>query len=179
MKRPSLIALVALTIHAAAQSPTLTIPPAKDAKDDKPAVTQAEAQTAKSYDIGELQHIGSTLDGKLIKIKFSAREPQLTKQPDGSVKGQVSNTFAHRDRSFFTTSENRTWARESGFVEVVVPKDGVEWFTKVPSVSAGTAKTSVVYARVVAEPNSVTGAFHLDLLGREAVTDLHGVHFTW
>ncbi|HEY2342621.1 MAG TPA: hypothetical protein VGH90_06315 [Chthoniobacteraceae bacterium] len=165
MKAALILLFTATTVFG--QTNPTPAPPIKDAD----AIT---ASTAKSYDLGDLERVGITLDGQIVKIKFSARLG-LTKNGDGSVSGSLVNTSAKMTSSFENFQGNRQYEKKEGTVSVTVPADHADWFVKLPSTGANTQRTQVVFGRVVVKGSS----FHLILLGRELATDLHGPHFVW
>jgi hypothetical protein len=162
-------ALFLLLLASAAFGQTSPLPPAPAKDPDAIAAT-----SAKSYDLGDLDRVGITLDGQVVKIKFSARSG-LTKNSDGSVSGTLVNTSAKVISSFENFQGNRQYEKKEGSVSVTTPAEHADWFVKLPSTGANTQRTQVVFGKIVVKGSS----FHVVILGRELTTDLHGPHFVW
>lgn len=136
-------------------------------------VDTMEAQNAKAYELGDLEHQGIALDGKLVKIKFNARSGG-SKKPDGSMTGELVNTLA-KHMAALDSSGFKSYGKKAGYVQVTIPAEAADWYLHLPTSSADTMKTLVVYGRV-----SVSGSIvNVALLGKDLVTDLHGSHLIW
>lgn len=120
------------------------------------------AASLKTYDCGEIEAKGHELIGKIIRIRFYRRDAEVS-QEDGANRGLVHS---------FSTS-NRPNAIY-GYVRVVVPNDGMPWFTKLPT-DFRTRGPSVVIARLD-KGGSIPEA---TLLGREIKTDAKGSRIVW
>lgn len=137
-------------------------------------ISADEAQSIKGYEVGDLMHQGMRMDGRLVRVKFSARSSSMSKGPDGSMTGDVTNSSASQFQELNYVDQGG-YAKKDGSVPVTIPKAGLDYFMKIQPSSGPSAREIVLYGRVKVSKNSFT----VILLGREIATDRMGSHIKW
>jgi hypothetical protein len=138
---------------------------ASTTKGDDTEISRDEAVAIKSYDLDDFMDQRDLLEGKIVKLKFTYRSREVAKHPDGSA---TSTLFLYRYRN------NIGAESESGYQAVRIPKDGMDWFYKLPTTSS--RKSHVVFAKVT---KNAEGTLIAELLGRDMKTALKGSAISW
>ena len=128
-------------------------------------ISREEAAAIKSYDLDDFMDVRDQLEGKIVKLKFTYRSREVAKQPDGAA---TSTLHLYRYRN------NIGAETESGYQAVKIPKEGMEWFYKLPT--TGSRKSHVVFAKITKTPE---GNLVAELLGRDMKTALKGSAISW
>jgi len=127
------------------------------------------AQTMKTVSCSEFESQALLLEGKIIKLKFNYRAASIVKATDGtSYTGSI--------QSYWETSRRRSVDPGWGSVRVRFPKEGLEWFTKLPT-NLDTRSIVFVYAKVVADPEF--SGMQAELIGKDMKTDYKGSKISW
>jgi len=130
-------------------------------------ISREEAQSLKSYDLGQVEKQGPALEGKVVRLKFNYRSAAVKKADDGSISGTISVWL-------YRTYAAGSILRE-GDLSVAVPPEGAAWFMKISTVEE--RSTVNVIARM--KKGKVAGTLAADLLGREVKTDVKGPRIVW
>jgi hypothetical protein len=130
-------------------------------------ITREEAQSLKSYDLGQVEKEGPALEGKLVRLKFNYRSAEVKKDNDGSVSGTLMIWLY---RGYATSTILR-----QGDLGITVPPEGAAWFMKIPTVE-GRATTNAIARMKKGKKN---GPLTAELLGREIKTDVKGPRVVW
>lgn len=134
------------------------------ARADEP-ITREEAATLKSYDLDKLEAIIVQLENKVVRLKFNYRRPDVDRTKDGVVGGTLAFW------RYSTAAAGSTY--KSGFMDVVVPPAGMEWFMKLPTTES---RASLF---VIARIHKDEDGHYAHILGREVKTDLKGSRVVW
>ena len=138
-----------------------------DAAPEDVKLTREEVSALRSLDLEQIAKEGPALEGKVIRLKFNYRSASVQKSDDGSRAGSLG-IWKLKYRPSITTVQSAT-------VSVKIPKEGAEWFMKIPSDEYSQRATSQVVARIIKNQGSPSA----QLLGREVKTDVKGSRVVW
>lgn len=160
MKRLMFAGLViaAVVSSAFAQAPV---------KDEGVAIETKVAQSLKTLTPPELDTKKETLEGQIIKLRFTSRGTDIRETKDGKLSGEA--------RGYETNT--RKAAGGSSYLTVTFPPEQKDWFLRI-STSYESRTPIVVIGRVV-KGSSYYGSHTVDILGREIRTDLKGTRIIW
>jgi hypothetical protein len=143
------------------------------AADPAPAGTDIEtkvAQTLKTYTPPEFDTKKESLDGQIIKLKFTSRETDIRENKDGVLIGSVRNY----------DTKNSKAAGGSGYLTVSIPKEQKEWFTKITTNYEGRVSFTVIgKVKKGLGYYAMLNGYGVELLGREIKTDMKGSKIVW
>lgn len=126
-------------------------------------LTREEASTMKSYRLEELNKLIGTLDGRIVRIKFMNREPDVVRAQNGPATGGVIEYLRDPDGMLST-------------MRVTVDAGGADWFQRLP---AGQPRRDSRMIQAIGRVGLEKGRPHIHILGREVKTDLKGPRVVW
>ena len=128
-------------------------------------LTRDEAAAIKSLDLQDVEQQGPKMIDQVVKLKCTRRGTAADPLPDGTYSGILG---------YYTSNAVMTGRVRSGMITTVVPKEGLEWFMKLPTID--TRKSVIVFAKLT---KGQDGLIRATLLGRELKTDIKGSHIVW
>lgn len=123
------------------------------------------AQTLKSYTPPEFDAKKESLDGQIIKIKFTSRQTDITEGEGDLLSGGIRGEGSRSSKT----------SGGSSYLTVEFPKDQKAWFAKISTAyDARVALTAIGKVK-----KGKYGSYVVELIGREIKTDMKGSKIVW
>lgn len=126
------------------------------------------AQTLKTYTPPEFDVKKDSLDGQVIRLKFTSRDSAIKDTKDNALLAGVAQSYG---------SYSGKAGGGSTSVDVTFPKEQRDWFAKISTAFSARASITAI-GRVRKIGNGYRGHV-IDLLGREIKTDMKGSRIVW
>ncbi len=124
----------------------------------------------KTVSCNDFESNAHALIGKVVKLKFSYRDKDITESR------YYEDAFVGELQFYVDSSRKRTSDSGWGFVDVLLPKHAMPWFTRIPT-NIDARGTLIVVARVTKDASNQSP--FLILMGSKISSDSKGTHVSW